>query len=111
MSNINKLLSKFRASLEMNDGTLKDGYLSVTGGRYRIIINETGNNNDGMNNDDPVNLPTLWDNMTCGGTNGGCTNYSCDGTTNTRTLTTFQDCVNGYCGGLGTSSNQTSSAY
>lgn len=106
MNNTNSLSEKLRALQENNDGTLKGGYLSLSGGRYRIIINA---NNDDPNGNNPNYLPTVWDNMSCGGsTNMACKNFDCDNSTNSHGWS-FADCINGYCIGVHPSNPSNSS--
>ena len=68
------------------DGTLKGGYISITDGRYRIII--------GPHKPTPNYVPN---NPSCGGSgsvNTACTNGDCAGSTNHIGT---QACANGCC--------------
>jgi|GEM_PF-3448376 len=79
---------------ENQDGTLKGGFVSVVGGRYRIILTDT--NTDGS--DQRANIGNC--NHDCHGTNAGCVNWNCDGSTNNMTTVT---CNNSNCMGMNSS--------
>lgn len=69
------------------DGTLSGGYLSISNGRYRIIIDD---NNTEVPNSDGVKV-----NEDCANsTNGWCNNSECPSSTNKIAVGT---CVNKCC--------------
>ena len=75
---------------ENENGTLQGGFVSITGGRYRIIIRD----------DVPPPQPIItdWQNMIACWSNSACSNYICGGSTNNPGPgRTWTDCVNGFC--------------
>jgi hypothetical protein len=73
---------------ERQDGTLKGGYLSITEGRFRIVL---GSDVQG------VFVEGHWDNVSCKGkkNNVGCTNKECTDSTNNQGL--GSTCTNYTC--------------
>jgi len=69
---INDIASGMQQLQENQDGTLKGGFLSITGGRYRIILGMSSAN---MENSNCTN--------TIPESSGGCCNDSCSGSDNT----------------------------
>lgn len=71
---INNIIGGMDDLQENQDGTLKGGYLSITGGRYRVIIDN--------NNVDPAEAPNRecrnTGSMSCANHNAACTNDYCD---------------------------------
>ena len=87
MSNsIGSIISKMQQMQESQDGTLNGGYLSITSGRYRIIIDPNG----------PAPGEVKCNAANCGGsTNDYCRNDDCPNTTNNSTVE--GNCDNGCC--------------
>jgi len=82
---LNSIFAGVKKMQQNQDGTIQGGYLSVTNGRYRIMVT-----------DDPGNPSAIvWDNTSCTGENKGCKNQACPGSHNTKGG--FLDCINGSC--------------
>jgi hypothetical protein len=93
-NNINVLSAQIQQLDENQDGTITGGFLSITGGRHRIVLDT-----------DPP-LQAVWDTRTnratnhCAKTeNSSCTNYDCERTANSgdcRNLPLVRNSGSGY---------------
>jgi len=75
---------------ESQDGTITGGFVSVTGGRYRVILDPYGGATSGA---------YVTNKFNCGRThNGGCFNLDCPSSTNWRVNDSeHPHCVNSCC--------------
>ena len=87
------IISRMQQLQDNQDGTMKGGYISLSGNRPRIIVG----GGDGGNTPEWVSNTNCTEDCS-NKTNSGCTNKICHGSTNS--LGKIQDCQNIWCDGI-----------